>query len=93
MIDSGGLQQVQTKLQFHYISWALSFLGNYIEGEHTRSSSMLPIRSTIDLLLEIETPNLRVTFKDFAIAEDREKAGGQFAEINRGNTQVTSLRD
>ena len=54
---------------------------------------MLPFRSTNDLLLEIETPNLRVTFKDFAIAEDREKAGGQFAEINRGNTEVTSLRD
>ena len=44
---------------------------------------MLPIRSTNDLLLEIETPNLRVTFKDFAIAEDREKAGDKFAEINR----------
>ena len=45
---------------------------------------MLPIRSTNDLLLEIETPNLRVTFKDFAIAEDREKAGGQYAKINSG---------
>ena len=49
LIDSGGLQQVQTKLQFHYISWALSFLGSYVQGERhmsTRSSCMLPFRST-----------------------------------------------
>ena len=45
----------------------------------------LPLTSTYDLLLEIETPELRVTFEDFAIAEDLEKAGRKFAEINRGN--------
>jgi len=44
----------------------------------------LPLTSNYDLLLEIETPELRVTFEDFSIAEDREKAGGKFAEINRG---------
>ena len=43
----------------------------------------LSLTSTYDLLLEIETPELRVTFEDFAIAEDREKAGRKFAEINR----------
>ena len=37
--------------------------------------------TTIDLLLEIETPNLRVTIEDFAIAGDREKTGGQFTTI------------
>ena len=29
--------------------------------------------TTIDLLLEIETPNLRVTFRDLVIAEDPRK--------------------
>jgi len=50
----------------------------------------LPFTSTNELLLEIEQPNLGVTFKYFAIAEDWEKPGAQFAEIIRGNTEVTS---
>ena len=67
---------IQTKLQFHYTSWALSSLGSYVQGErHMRNMDQLMICSWKLKLL--------TTFKDFAIAEDREKAGGQFAEINR----------
>ena len=67
---------IQTKLQFHYTSWALSSLGSYVQGErHMRNMDQLMICSWKLKLL--------TTFKDFAIGEDREKARGKFAEINR----------
>ena len=68
----------------------MAFIFNVSDTKEHKLFLYAAFQITNDLLLEFEMPTFRVTYKDFAIVENREKAGGQFAEINGGNTEVTS---